>query len=173
VFAGGTSGFIKIRVVRRKRTLRKLLSICCYLEDYRARVGTLAARTSWAARSSCCTAQRNGRMTYFLLIMILCAMTLAVLLVTGGVEKNPGSGMEAENKLQFLCNGYDRNLKSEIQCDTCGFWDNNNCGKFKAHLEENGKSVCDNFSSERLRLLEEKLRMLYFTLTIYQGITRY
>jgi hypothetical protein len=37
--------------------------------------------------------------------MILCATTLAVLLVTGGVEKNPGPGVEAEKSLQVLCSG--------------------------------------------------------------------
>jgi hypothetical protein len=34
--------------------------------------------------------------------MILCATTLAVLLVIGGVKKNPGPGMEAE-KISECC----------------------------------------------------------------------
>ena len=40
----------KARVVRRRHIFRELLSMGCHLEDYRARVGTWAARTSWATR---------------------------------------------------------------------------------------------------------------------------
>jgi hypothetical protein len=36
---------------------------------------------------------------------MLCAATLAMLLVNGGVEKNPGTGVEAEKILQVLCSG--------------------------------------------------------------------
>ena len=39
---------------------------------------------------------------------MLCATTLAVLLVIGGVEKNPGPGVEAEKILQVLCSWSDR-----------------------------------------------------------------
>jgi hypothetical protein len=47
--------------------------------------------------------------------MILCATTLvAVILVIGGVEKNPGPGVEAENIVQVVCSGCDRNLKPEL-----------------------------------------------------------
>jgi hypothetical protein len=49
--------------------------------------------------------------------MLLCAATLTVLLVIGGVEQNPGPGVEAESSLQVLCSGYDRTLKSGTQCD--------------------------------------------------------
>jgi hypothetical protein len=31
-------------------------------------------------------------------------------MVIGGVEKNPGPGMEAEKMLQVVCSGCDRNL---------------------------------------------------------------
>jgi hypothetical protein len=51
--------------------------------------------------------------------MILCATTLAVLLVIGGVEKNPGSGVEGEKIFQVLCSGCDRNLKSGAHCNMC------------------------------------------------------
>ena len=51
-------------------------------------------------------------MIFYLGTMILCAKTLAVLLVIGGVEKNPGPGVEAEKIMQVLCSGCDRNLKT-------------------------------------------------------------
>jgi hypothetical protein len=35
---------------------------------------------------------------------------LAIILVIGGVEQNPGLGMEADNILQALCSGCDKNL---------------------------------------------------------------
>jgi len=44
--------------------------------------------------------------------MILCATTLAVLLVIGGVEENPGPGVEAEKIMRVLCSGFERILKS-------------------------------------------------------------
>jgi len=43
---------------------------------------------------------------------------LAVILVIGGVEKNPGPGVEAENIVQVVCSGCDRNLKPELHV-TC------------------------------------------------------
>ena len=70
--------------------------MCCYLEDYGERVGTWEARISWATRTSWRTAQGNVRVIFCLGNMILCETTLAVLLVTGGVEKNPGTDVEAE-----------------------------------------------------------------------------
>jgi hypothetical protein len=50
--------------------------------------------------------------------MLLCAAVFTVLLVIGGVEQNPGPGVEAENILHVLCSGCERNLKSGTQCDT-------------------------------------------------------
>jgi hypothetical protein len=40
-----------------------------------------------------------------------------MLLVIGGVEKNPGPGVEAENIWQILYRGCDRNLKSGTRVD--------------------------------------------------------
>jgi hypothetical protein len=40
--------------------------------------------------------------------MILCATTLALLLVIGGVEKTSGPGVEAEKIMGVLCSGCDR-----------------------------------------------------------------
>ena len=62
-------------------------------------VGTWAARPSWAIRTTWHASQGNGRVIFCLGTMILCAMTLAVLLVIGGVEKNRGPGVEAEKTI--------------------------------------------------------------------------
>jgi hypothetical protein len=84
----------------------------CYQEDYWARVGTWAARISWATRTTWRTSQVNGHVILCLETIILCATALAVLLVIVEVQKNSGPGVEAENILQVLCCGCDRNLKS-------------------------------------------------------------
>jgi hypothetical protein len=84
----------------------------CYLEDYRACVGTWGVRTSWR------TAQgqgSNGQAISYIGNILLCTAALTVLLVIGGVEQNPGPGVEADNSLQVLCDGCDRNLKSGTQ----------------------------------------------------------
>ena len=73
----------------------------CYLEGYWERVGTWAARTSWATRTTWRTSQENGRVIFCLGTTMLCATTLAVLLVIGA-EKNPGPGVESEIILQVF-----------------------------------------------------------------------
>ena len=72
--------------------------------------------------------------------MILCATTLAVLLVMGGAQDNPDPGVEAEKIMRVLCSGCDRILKSGTQCDTCGCLLHNSCGNVKAQVAktENG-----------------------------------
>ena len=80
----------------------------CYLEDYRAGVVNWMARTSWAARTRWRTSEGNVLVISCLGTMILCAMTLAELLVIGGVQKNAGPGMEAEKIVQVVssvCDG--------------------------------------------------------------------
>lgn len=52
--------------------------------------------------------------------LVLYAAALAVFLVIGVVEQNPGPSAEAESIMQVLCSGCDRNLKSGTQCDMCG-----------------------------------------------------
>jgi hypothetical protein len=64
--------------------------------------------------------QIHGRVISCLGTMILCATTLAVVLVIGGVEKNSGPGVEAEKILQFLCSGCDKNFTAGTQYNTCG-----------------------------------------------------
>ena len=138
----------------------------CYLADYRSRGCTWAARISCVSRTSLRTAEGNGHAILCLGTMILCAATLAVVLVIVRVEKNPGPGVEAEEIMRVLCNGCDRILKSGTQCDTCGRWFHNSCGNVKAEVVESGKWVCDKCRSERLRLLEEKLQDVYIKLTL-------
>ena len=135
-----------------------LQNMGCYLADYQARTGTWAARISCVSRTSRRTAEGNGHAVLCLGTTILCATTLAMLLVIGGVEENPGPGVEAEKIMRMLCSGCDRILKSGTQCDTCGRWFHNSCGNVKAQVAESGKLVCDKCRSERLRLLEEKLQ---------------
>ena len=88
--------------------------------------------------------------------MILCATVIAALLVIGGVELNPGP---LDNITQVLCSGCDRNLKSGTQCDSCGQWFHNSCGNVKIQAAVSGKWICDKCRSERLRELEEKLKV--------------
>jgi len=130
----------------------------CYLEDYRVGVRTWAATTSWATRTAWRTSQRNGRVISCLGTIILCATTLAVLLVIGGAEKDPESGVEAEKFLKVLCSRCDTSLKSGTQCNTCGCWFRDSCGNVKPQVAERGKCVCNKCRPERLRLLEEKLQ---------------
>ena len=86
--------------------------------------------------------------------MILRAAVLATLLMIGGVKLNPGP---VDNTVQVLCSGCDRNLKLGTQCKSCGRW-YNSCGNVKFQVAESGKWNCDRCRSERLPVLEEKLR---------------
>jgi hypothetical protein len=90
--------------------------------------------------------------------MILCATTLGVLLVIGGVQKNPRPGVEAEKIVQVVSSVCDGKIKSGTPCSTCGLWFHNICGNVKAQVPVSGKWICGKCRSERLRLLEEKLQ---------------
>lgn len=90
--------------------------------------------------------------------MVLYAAALAVLMVVGGVEQNPGPSAEAESIMQVLCSGCDRNLKSETQCDVCGRWFYSSCGNFETQVAVSGKWVCDRCRWEKVHLLKEKLQ---------------
>jgi hypothetical protein len=86
----------------------------------------------------------------------LCAAALAVLLVTDGLEQNPGSGVEAESIMQVSCSGCDRNLILGTHCDMCGSWCHISCENVIIQVAENGKWICDRCRWEKMRLLEEK-----------------
>jgi hypothetical protein len=68
----------------------------CYLEDYRARVGTWAGRLSWRGgpRRSDANRARGDCLGWGL--RVLSSIVLAVLLVTDGAEQNPGPGVEGK-----------------------------------------------------------------------------
>jgi len=111
----------------------------CCLEDYRARVGT------WAGRFSCRGVSRrgdaNGTSGDCLGLTVPSSMFLAVLLVSGGVEQNPGPVVEVENTVRLLCTGCGRNLKSGIQCELCGRWYHYSCWSVKAEAAEREREL--------------------------------
>ena len=87
--------------------------------------------------------------------LILCAAVITSLLIIGGMELN--SGPEG-NSVRVLSNGCNRNLKSGTQCVSCERWYLNSYGNVKIQVAEIGKWNCDRCRSQRLRVLEEKLR---------------
>jgi len=95
----------------------------CTLEDYRAWVGTWVGRFSWGGVSR--RGDANGTTGDCLGLTVLSFMVLAVLLIIGGVEQNPGPVLEVENTVRLLCTGSGRNLKSGIQCE---LWYHYSCG---------------------------------------------
>jgi hypothetical protein len=115
---------------------------------------TWAVRTSWPTAQS---RESNGQAISYKANMLLCRATLTALMVIGGVEQNPGPGVEVENSLQILCSGCERNWKPVTQCDMCGRWFHNNCGNVKVQMAESGKRSCDRCRWDRLRQLEDKL----------------
>ena len=127
---------VQARVVMRGRCLR---TMSCYLPDYQVGVGTWAARISCVSRTSRRTAKWNGYAIQCLESVILCTSTLALLLVMGGVEENPGPSVEVDKIMLVLCSGCDRILKSGIDCDNCGRWFHNSGGNVKAGVAESGK----------------------------------
>jgi hypothetical protein len=92
----------------------------CYLEDYRARVGTWAGRLSW--RGVAKRGEEFGTTGKSLGVTTLIFSILAVLLIIGGIEQNPGPAAEMENTVRVLCTGCGINLKSGIQCELCERW---------------------------------------------------
>jgi hypothetical protein len=89
---------------------------------------------------------------------VLSSIVLAVLLVIGGVEQNPGPGVEAENAIQLVCTGCGRNLKSGFQCELCGSWYHYSCGSIKVQMAEREKWSCEKFKTERFLKLQEDLQ---------------
>jgi len=137
-----------------RRVIRELISAGYGLLPGRLPVwvGTWDARFSWRSAAGH-VGTRGGKICIG--PMILCAAVLAPLLMIGGVEQNPGP---VENNVQVLCSGCDRNLKSGTQCESCGRWYHNSCGNGKFRVAERGKWNSDGCRSDRLRVLEEKLR---------------
>jgi hypothetical protein len=84
-------------------------------------------------------------------------MVLAVLLVIGGVEQNPGPGVEGMNTKELVSTGCGWNLKSGIQCELCGCWYHYSCGNIKALMAEREKWSCYKCKTKRFRRLQEDL----------------
>ena len=99
----------------------------------------------------------NGTAGDCLGLKVLRAMVLAVLLVIGGVEQNPGL-VEVENTVRLLCTGCGGNLKSGIQCELCGRWYHYSCGSVKAQASEIEKWNCDKCRTEKVKMLQEELQ---------------
>jgi hypothetical protein len=90
----------------------------CYLEDYRARVGTWAGRVSWRGEPRHCDVNRESGVC--LGWTVLSSLVLSVLLVTGGVEQNHGHVVEMGNVIQLVCIGCSRNLSQESNVNYVG-----------------------------------------------------
>jgi len=82
----------------------------CYLQDYRARVDIWDGRFSWRGISRC--GEVKGTAGDCLGLTVLRLVVLAVLLMMGGIEQNPGPVVEEENTVQIVCTWCGRNLKS-------------------------------------------------------------
>jgi hypothetical protein len=65
-----------------------------------ARVGAWAGRYLWRGVSRCGDA--NGKNGECLVLTVLSSTVLAVLLIIGGVEQNPGPAVEVENTVRLL-----------------------------------------------------------------------
>jgi hypothetical protein len=117
------------------------LRMGCYLEGYRARVGTWAGGFSWRGGSK--PADDIGTTGKCLDFNILSLLILAVFLVIGGIKQNPGPAAELENTVRILCSGCGRNLKSGIQCELCVRWCYYSCGNVKSQTAEREKWCCE------------------------------
>jgi hypothetical protein len=78
-------------------------------------------------------------------------MILAVLLIIGGIEQNPGPSGEMDSMVSDVCTGCGRHLKSGIQCEMCGKWYHYNCGNGKVHVAVKENWCCDKCIKEKVR----------------------
>ena len=99
----------------------------------------------------------NGTTGDGLRLTVLRSMVLAVLLIIGGVEQNPGPAVDVKNTVRLLCTGCGRNLKSGIQCELCGRWYHYSCGSVKVQAAERDNWNCGKFRTEKVRMLQEEL----------------
>jgi hypothetical protein len=110
----------------------------CYLEEYRARVGTWAGRIAWsgvaAKRGGTKCSDDIGARSKCLGLILLSSSILAALLIFGGMEQNPGPSVGTDSTASDICTGCRRHLKSGIQCVLCGKWYHHTCGNGKVQL---------------------------------------
>jgi hypothetical protein len=100
----------------------------------------------------------NGKTCEYLGLTVLSSVVLAMLLIIGGVEQNPGPVVEVENTVRLLCTGCGRNLKWGIQCELCGRWYHYSCGSVKAQAAERENWNCDKCMTENVKMLQEYLQ---------------
>jgi hypothetical protein len=94
-------------------------------------------------------------------LIALSSAILAVLLIIGGVEQNPGPAMVNEITIQLSCTGCGRNLKTGIQCELCGHWYHYSCGNVKGDWKEREKWTCDKCKTERVKILQQDLQKAF------------
>ncbi|KAK7874525.1 hypothetical protein R5R35_013104 [Gryllus longicercus] len=130
-----------------------------YLQEYRARIG------AWAGRLSSCAARAyHGPATWrgdgALGAVSLSATVIAILLVIGGIEQNPGPVASAasacEKIIRIVCRGCGKNLSSGWRCGSCGDWFHKTCGNVKRGNVEGW--VCPKCKVNYVQRLEEELR---------------
>jgi len=85
-------------------------------------------------------------------------MVLAVLLIIGGIEQNPGPVVEWENAVRLLSTGCCRNLKLGIQCELCGYGYHYSRGSVKAQAAERENWNCDKCRTAKVRMLHYELQ---------------
>jgi len=119
-------------------------------------VGSWAGRVSW--RGVPRRGDADGKTGEYLGLTVLSSVVLAMLLIIGGVEQNPGPVVEVENTVRLLCTGCGRNLKSGIQCELCGRWYHYSCGSVKAQAAERENWNCDKCRTEKVKMLQEDLQ---------------
>jgi hypothetical protein len=71
-------------------------------------LGTWTARALWRAQGR----NNNGQVRSYLANMCRCAAVWAILIVTGGVEQNPGPGVEGESFMYVNFGACERTQKS-------------------------------------------------------------
>lgn len=134
----------------------------CYLEEYRARVGTWSGRLAWrvlaAKRVAAKCSDDIGAKSKCLGLTLLSSMILAILLIIGGIEQNPGPSGEMDTTASDICTGCGRHLKSGIQCEMCGKWYHNTCGNGRVQLAAKENWCCGKCMKEKVRGLQEQLQ---------------
>jgi hypothetical protein len=126
------------------------------MEDYRARVDIWDGRFSW--RGVPRRGEANGTTGDCLGLTVLSLVVLAVLLMIGGTEDNPGPVVEVENTGQLLCTGCGRYLNSGTQCDLRGLRYRYSCGSVKAQAAERENWDCDECRTGKVRMLQDDLQ---------------
>ena len=134
----------------------------CYLEEYRARVGTWAGKLAWRGevikRGQAKCGDDIGAASKCLGLTLLSSLTIAVLLIIGGIEQNPGPSGEMDTTARDVCTGCGRHLKTGIQCEMCGKIYHYNCGNGKVQRAVKVNWCCEECMREKVVVLQEQLK---------------